>query len=46
MSILLLVVFPFAGLTPLIILLLVAILGWGVQMANIVLGATQASDPE
>ena len=46
LSILFLMIFPFAGLAPLTVLLFVAILGWAVQLATIILGATKAPDAE
>lgn len=43
---LLVVAFPFIGLTPLTILLIGTILGWGIQMLIIVIRATKASKPQ
>lgn len=44
LSILLLLVFPFAGLAPLTLLLLVAVCGWGARLFSIVVGATEPKD--
>ncbi|MEO0770393.1 MAG: hypothetical protein AAFY72_13360 [Cyanobacteria bacterium J06649_4] len=46
LSILLLIVFPFAGLAPLTLLFLVAVLGWAVRLANTVIEATASEETE
>ncbi len=46
LSILLLVVFPFAGLAPLTLLLFVAVCGWAFQLFGTIIGATEPSDTE
>lgn len=46
LSILFLIAFPFAGLAPLTLLIFASVLGWAVQMATTIIGATKASDAE
>lgn len=46
LSVLSLLIFPFAGLAPLSLLLFAAIVGWMFQMAGIVIGATAPEDVE
>jgi len=46
LSILLLLIFPFAGLAPLTLLFFVAVCGWGVRLFSIVVGATESTDSE
>jgi len=45
-SILLLIVFPFAGLAPLTLLFFVGVCGWGVRLFSTVVGATESTDSE
>lgn len=44
LSVLLLMVFPFAGLAPLSLLVFVAVFGWGVRLFSTVIGATESTD--
>jgi hypothetical protein len=44
MSVLLLLVFPFAGLAPLTLLLFAALCGWAFQLATVIIGATESPD--
>ncbi|MEM8505189.1 MAG: hypothetical protein AAF716_18790 [Cyanobacteria bacterium P01_D01_bin.1] len=37
-------VFPFAGLAPLSLLVFVAVFGWGVRLFSTVIGATESTD--
>ena len=46
LSILLLLVFPFAGLAPLTLLVFVGVCGWGVRLFSTVVGATESTDSE
>jgi hypothetical protein len=46
LSILLLLVFPFAGLAPLTLLVFVGVCGWGVRLFSTVIGATESTDSE
>jgi len=46
LSVLFLMVFPFAGLAPLTVLFFVAICGWAFQMANTIITETDVSEPE
>ncbi|MGB7085656.1 MAG: hypothetical protein WBD47_08880 [Phormidesmis sp.] len=46
LSVLLLMVFPFAGLAPLTLLLFVGICGWVFQLVSTILGANDSSDTE
>ncbi len=46
LSVLLMLVFPFAGLAPLTLILFAAIIGWMFQMAGTVIGATEPKDIE
>lgn len=46
LSILLLIVFPFAGFAPLSLLLLVGVCGWGVRLFSTVVGATEPTDAQ
>ncbi|MGB3296847.1 MAG: hypothetical protein WBA76_01165 [Phormidesmis sp.] len=46
LSILLLAVFPFAGLAPLTLLVFVAVCGWAFQLFGTIIGATEPSDTE
>ncbi|KPQ32906.1 MAG: Chloroplast import component protein (Tic20) [Phormidesmis priestleyi Ana] len=46
LSVLLLIVFPFAGLAPLALLLFVALCGWAFQLVSTIIGATEgATEP-
>ena len=44
LSILLLIVFPFAGFAPLTLLLFVGVCGWAFQLFGTIVGATDSSD--
>ena len=46
LSVLLMLVFPFAGLAPLMLILFAAVVGWMFQMAGTVIGATEQKDAE
>lgn len=46
LSILLLIVFPFAGLAPLLLIVFAAVFGWMLQLAGTVIGATEPEDIE
>ena len=46
LSFLFMLVFPFAGLAPLTLVLFAAVIGWMFQMAGIVIGATEPKDIE
>ncbi len=44
LSVLLFMVFPFAGFAPLTLLLFVAVCGWAFQLFGTVIGATEPAD--
>lgn len=44
LSVLLLMIFPFAGLAPLSLLVFVAVCGWGARLFSTVIGATESTD--
>ncbi len=46
LSVLTMLVFPFAGLAPLTLILFAAVVGWMAQMAGIVIGATEPKDAD
>ncbi len=46
LSILLLVVFPFAGLAPLMLLLFIGILGWMYRLVTTIVAATEVPEAE
>ncbi len=43
LTVLLIIVFPFAGLAPLTLLFFVAVGGWAVQLAGTIIGATDGT---
>lgn len=46
LSILLLIIFPFAGLAPLTLLFFVAVCGWGVRLFGTIVSATEPTDSQ
>ncbi|NJM96024.1 MAG: hypothetical protein HC800_01330 [Phormidesmis sp. RL_2_1] len=46
LCILLVIAFPFAGLAPLTLLLLVALCGWAFQLVTTIIDAAQSSEGE
>ncbi len=42
LSVLLLLVFPFAGLAPIALLLFIGVCGWAFQLAGTIIGATDS----
>ncbi|MGB3570700.1 MAG: hypothetical protein WA783_15685 [Phormidesmis sp.] len=46
LSILLLIVFPFAGLAPLTLLFFAAVCGWAFRIAGTIIGATEPTESD
>ncbi|MGC1308050.1 MAG: hypothetical protein WA885_12550 [Phormidesmis sp.] len=46
LSVLLLMIFPFAGLAPLMLLFFAVVVGWAFQLASTIIGATESPDAD